>query len=98
MAETFLFYLTLSIAETSAMLRMTNGHPYGERDLLRMIWGYNGKVTGGASPSPTMELICFAIEWDISERQRVVASVIPYDSLLRCVFGTSTSAVPYNPL
>ncbi len=56
MAETFLFYLTLSIAETSAMLRMTNGHPYGERDLLRMLWGYNGKVTGGASPSPTISV------------------------------------------
>ena len=48
----------LSIAEAPVMLRMTNGHPYGERDLLRMIWGYNGKVTGGAflggDASPTV--------------------------------------------
>ena len=58
MAETFLFYLTVSITEKSVMIRMTNGHPYGERDLLRMIWGYNGKVTGGAflggDASPTV--------------------------------------------
>ena len=58
MAETVLFYPMLSIAEAPVMLRMTNGHPYGERDLLRMIWGYNGKVTGGAflggDASPTV--------------------------------------------
>ena len=60
--------------------------------------GYTETFIVGEGCSPTMELICSAFEWDISERQRDVASVIPYDSLLRCVFGTSTSAVPYNPL
>ena len=36
MVDSFLSYLTLSITKTSVILRMTNGHPYGNMDLLRV--------------------------------------------------------------
>ena len=36
MTETFLSYLTLSITKTPVILRMTDGHPYGNMDLLRV--------------------------------------------------------------
>ena len=73
MAETFLPYLTLSIYDTPVILRyVINAVPYGSMDLLRIYMGYIGEVTGGASPSPTMGFICFAINRDRSETLRYI--------------------------
>ena len=50
MVETLYSYLWVSINETPGILRMTNGHPYGNRDMLRIWMTFIGKVSGGVSP------------------------------------------------
>ena len=58
MAETFLSYLLLTIAEMPVIPRTTDGRPYGRIDLLRILMIYIGKVAGGAflggDASPTV--------------------------------------------
>ncbi len=51
-AEAFLPYLVLSIYETPGSLRMTDGHPYGRWDVLRIWVTFDGRVAGrrGADP------------------------------------------------
>ena len=56
MTETFLSYLTLSITKTPVILRMTNGHPYGNMDLLRVWVGFIGKGFGRSKPLPYNKL------------------------------------------
>ena len=38
--------------------RVSNGHPYGNIDVLRILMASIGNVSGGASPSPTIGSIC----------------------------------------
>ena len=57
MAEMFLPYLMPSITKTPVILgTSTSAVPYGEIDLHRVWVRYIGEVTGGASPSPTVDV------------------------------------------
>ena len=49
-AEAFLPYLTFSIYGTSDILRMTDGHPYGEIGYASRVVGYGGGVREGQDP------------------------------------------------
>ena len=56
MAEVFVSYLMFSVIETPVILRMVDDHPYGSKHLLRIETTSDSILSGGASPSPTVNV------------------------------------------
>ena len=85
MTKPYISYLWFSLFETPGILRMTNGHPYGGGDLLRIYMAFIGKVAaGGSRPSPTINVACAPRLGDIKQKGYGRSKPLPYNRRCMC--------------